>query len=115
MIRCADELVSEADVERVYSAWERERHHSAERHLYPEIISSLQRIKEEHPNVIIGAVTDGKANPMSMVFTLAPYFDFCTSWEDGSGIWTDRQGEILRGKCGCGALMEYGVAGGNFR
>mmetsp|Transcript_10034 Transcript_10034/g.24550 ORF Transcript_10034/g.24550 Transcript_10034/m.24550 type:complete len:235 (+) Transcript_10034:454-1158(+) len=89
MERCADEPVSEADVERVYSAWERERHHSAERHLYPEIISSLQRIKEEHPDVIIDAVTDGKANPMSMVFTLAPYFDFCTSWEDDAAGRTE--------------------------
>jgi putative hydrolase of the HAD superfamily len=59
-----------------------ERHHSAERHLYPECIDVLQQIKEEHPNVIIGAVTDGKANPMLMTFTLAPYFDFCLSWED---------------------------------
>ena len=74
--------MSEADVERVYSAWERERHHSAERHLYPEALSTLRRIREEHPEVVIGAVTDGKANPLRMVFTLAPYFDFCTSWED---------------------------------
>ena len=59
-----------------------ERHHSAERHLYPEVIDVLKQIKEEHPNVIIGAVTDGKANPMLMTFTLAPYFDFCLSWED---------------------------------
>lgn len=76
------EGVKDADVERVYSAWERERHHSAERHLYPDVISTLLQIKEAHPNVIIGAVTDGKANPLQMVFTLAPYFDFCTSWED---------------------------------
>jgi FMN phosphatase YigB (HAD superfamily) len=59
-----------------------ERHHGAERHLYPEVIEVLQTIKAEHPNVIIGAVTDGKANPRLMTFTLAPYFDFCLSWED---------------------------------
>lgn len=59
-----------------------ERHHSAERHLYPDVIEVLQRIKGEHPSVIIGAVTDGKANPRLMTFTLAPYFDFCLSWED---------------------------------
>jgi putative hydrolase of the HAD superfamily len=81
MEKCA-EVVKDADVERVYSAWERERHHSAERHLYPDVISTLLQIKEAHPDVIIGAVTDGKANPLQMVFTLAPYFDFCTSWED---------------------------------
>lgn len=80
--RWAKQAVSPSVVESIYSAWERERHHSAERHLYPEVITALQEMKEEHPNVIIGAVTDGKANPMLMVFSLAPYFDFCMSWED---------------------------------
>lgn len=80
--RWAKQAVSPSVVESIYSAWERERHHSAERHLYPEVITALQKIKEDHPNVIIGAVTDGKANPMLMVFSLAPYFDFCMSWED---------------------------------
>ena len=65
--RWAKQAVSPSVVESIYSAWERERHHSAERHLYPDVISALQKIKEEHPNVIIGAVTDGKANPMLMV------------------------------------------------
>jgi FMN phosphatase YigB (HAD superfamily) len=62
-----------------------ERHHSAERHLYPEVIDALKHIKEEHPGVIIGAVTDGRANPKLMTFTLAPFFDFCISWEDEQG------------------------------
>lgn len=78
----AKKEVSSSVVQAVYNAWEMERHHSAERHLYPEVIDVLKQIKEEHPNVIIGAVTDGKANPMLMTFTLAPYFDFCLSWED---------------------------------
>jgi len=78
----ARSAVSQTVVESIYSAWERERHHSAERHLYPEIVTALQTIKEEHPDAVIGAVTDGKANPMLMVFSLAPYFDFCMSWED---------------------------------
>jgi FMN phosphatase YigB (HAD superfamily) len=62
-----------------------ERHHAAERHLYPEVMDVLAQIKEEHPDVIIGAVTDGRANPMFMTFTLAPFFDFCMSWEDDQG------------------------------
>jgi phosphoglycolate phosphatase-like HAD superfamily hydrolase len=74
--------VSGGIVQAVLNAWEMERHHAAERHLYPEVIEALQAIKSEHPNVIIGAVTDGKANPRLMTFTLAPYFDFCLSWED---------------------------------
>ena len=62
-----------------------ERHHAAERHLYPEVLPALEEIKKDHPNVIIGAVTDGRANPLFMVFTLAKYFDFCMSWEDDQG------------------------------
>ncbi|KAL9178571.1 hypothetical protein ACHAXT_001909 [Thalassiosira profunda] len=81
-VKWAKSAVSQTVVESIYSAWERERHHSAERHLYPEVVEALQQIKERHPDCVIGAVTDGKANPMLMVFTLAPYFDFCMSWED---------------------------------
>jgi putative hydrolase of the HAD superfamily len=77
--------VSPSIVNAVLIAWEMERHHAAERHLYPEIIDILQEIKEEHPGVIIGAITDGRANPMFMTFTLQKYFDFCMSWEDDQG------------------------------
>ena len=80
--RWAKEAVSPNVVQAVLNAWEMERHHAAERHLYPEIISALQEIRQNHPDVIIGAVTDGRANPLFMTFTLAPYFDFCLSWED---------------------------------
>ena len=90
----AKNAVSESVVESIYSAWERERHHSAERHLFPEVITSLQKIREEHPNVVIGAVTDGKANPMLMVFSLAPYFDFSMSWEDDSAGRTEFYKEL---------------------
>jgi putative hydrolase of the HAD superfamily len=77
--------VSESVVQQVLTAWEMERHHSAERHIFPGVIDALKAIKKEHPDVIIGAVTDGKANPQLMTFTLAPYFDFCMSWEDEQG------------------------------
>jgi FMN phosphatase YigB (HAD superfamily) len=62
-----------------------ERHHAAERHLYPDAISAIKQIQADHPNVIIGAVTDGSANPMLMVFSLMPLFDFTVSWEDDMG------------------------------
>ena len=77
--------VSPSIVNAVLTAWEMERHHAAERHLYPELMDILQEIKQEHPDVIIGAVTDGRANPMFMTFTLQKYFDFCMSWEDDQG------------------------------
>lgn len=78
----AHTAVSASVVEAILNAWEMERHHGAERHLYPQVIETFQQIKEEHPNVIIGAVTDGKANPLLMTFTLAKHFDFCINWED---------------------------------
>ena len=81
----AKTAVSESIVQAVLNAWEMERHHAAERNLYPEVIDALKEIKETHPGVVIGAVTDGKANPLLMTFTLAPYFDFCMSWEDDQG------------------------------
>lgn len=72
-------------MEAVLTAWEMERHHASERHLYTEVLPALKEIRKEHPGVIIGAVTDGKANPMFMTFTLANYFDFCINWEDDQG------------------------------
>jgi len=74
--------VTSSVVQAVYNVWEMERHHSAERNIYPELIDVFKEIKQKYPNVLVGAVTDGKANPMFMTFTLAPYFDFCMSWED---------------------------------
>lgn len=62
-----------------------ERHHAAERHIYPEVLPALKQIRTDHPGVIIGAVTDGKANPMFMTFTLGNYFDFCINWDDDQG------------------------------
>jgi FMN phosphatase YigB (HAD superfamily) len=80
--RWANEAVSPNIVQAVLNAWEMERHHAAERHLYPDVMEALAEIKRDHPDVIIGAVTDGRANPLFMTFTLAKYFDFCISWED---------------------------------
>uniref|UniRef100_A0A7S3L1T6 Uncharacterized protein n=1 Tax=Amphora coffeiformis TaxID=265554 RepID=A0A7S3L1T6_9STRA len=74
--------VSDSMVKAVSTAWEMERHHASERCLYPEVLEALKQIKQEHPEAIIGAVTDGRSNPLFMTFTLAPYFDFSCSWED---------------------------------
>ena len=87
-LRWASEAVSPAIVDAVLNQWEMERHHAAERHLFPEVIEVLTQIKQEHPNVIIGAVTDGRANPLFMTFTLAKFFDFSMSWEDDQGSRT---------------------------
>ena len=81
----AKTAVSEATVQAVLNAWEMERHHAAERNVYPELIEVLTKIKQDNPGVIFGAVTDGRANPLLMTFTLEPFFDFCMSWEDDQG------------------------------
>lgn len=78
----AKTAVSPSVVEAVLNQWEMERHHGAERHLYSDVMDMFDQIKSEHPNVVIGAVTDGKANPLFMTFTLAKHFDFCINWED---------------------------------
>lgn len=78
----ASRAVPESVVEAVLSAWEMERHHAAERNLYYECMDVFEQIRKDNPDAIIGAVTDGKANPLFMTFTLAKYFDFCISWED---------------------------------
>lgn len=80
--RWARTTVHSSVVQAVYNAWEMERHHAAERHLFPDVISAIKQIQSDHPDVIIGAVTDGSANPMLMVFSLMPLFDFTVSWED---------------------------------
>jgi len=84
-LRWARTTVHSSVVQAVYNAWEMERHHAAERHLYPDAIPTIKQIQADHPNVIIGAVTDGSANPMLMVFSLMPLFDFTVSWEDDMG------------------------------
>jgi hypothetical protein len=78
----AKTAVSPQVVEAVLNAWEMERHHAAERHLHTDVVEMFNQIKAEHPHVVIGAVTDGKANPLLMTFTLAKHFDFCMNWED---------------------------------
>ena len=66
----------------VFDAWLQERHASAERHIFPFAIEALQQIRETCPNVIIGAITNGRGSPLYMHNTLQPYFDFSVSGED---------------------------------
>lgn len=87
--RWSAQAVSPSIVDAVLTSWEMGRHHASERHLYPEVIDVLRQIKQKHPDVIIGAVTDGKANPLLMTFTLMNFFDFCMSWEDDQGARTN--------------------------
>ena len=69
-------------VVKAYGIWETNRHIAAERHLYHDTIEMLQSLKEQYPNAIIGAITNGKGNPLKMTNTIHNYFDFCVSGED---------------------------------
>mmetsp|Transcript_7988 Transcript_7988/g.11400 ORF Transcript_7988/g.11400 Transcript_7988/m.11400 type:complete len:432 (+) Transcript_7988:154-1449(+) len=80
----------DSTVVEIYNTWERERHAAAERHLYQDAIDALVNIKLQHPDVVIGAITNGKANPLLMKRTLSSYFDFCISGED-DGIFPHRK------------------------
>jgi len=72
-----DEIVTQ-----IYNKWEEERHASAERHLYPDVIPMLQSLRLNHPSVVIGAITNGEGDPFKMKETLLDYFDFRVSGED---------------------------------
>ena len=76
-------------IDYTFNAWLTERHASADRHLYPHTISALQIIKQQYPNCIIGAITNGRGNPLDMP-SLAAYFDFCISGED-DGVFPQRK------------------------
>lgn len=67
---------------KAYEVWEKERHASAERHLYKTTIPMLKCLKQR--NFLIGAITNGKGNPFCMEHTLKPFFDFCVSGEDSN-------------------------------
>lgn len=63
----------------VFDVWLQERHASAERNLFSDVVETLQSLSS---HATIGAITNGRGNPLDMNQTLAPYFDFCVSGED---------------------------------
>merc|ERR1712151_1465130 len=73
----------EVAVEQSFKAWLDERTASAERNLFPDAIQMLETIKHNYPDVVIGAITNGRGNPLHMK-KLPNYFQFCISGEDDS-------------------------------
>jgi len=76
-----DKDVTDSVVFGSYDLWEDHRHMAAETHLYPDTVSMLRQLKTNHPEAIIGAITNGKGNPLAMD-SIREYFDFCVSGED---------------------------------
>lgn len=56
------------------------RHDAISQHLAMHVVETLQTLRQGNNNVLIGAITDGNANP-SHVAALAPFFDFCIQAE----------------------------------
>jgi putative hydrolase of the HAD superfamily len=69
-------------VVQAYDIWEANRHLAAEKYLYHDTIPMLESLQEQYPNAVIGAITNGKGNPMMMKQTIHEFFDFCVSGED---------------------------------
>lgn len=81
--------VHESVIEAVFDAWLSERHASADRNLFPNASNALESIKEEHPDAIVGAITNGRGDPLEMP-SVREYFDFCVSGED-EGVFPRRK------------------------
>lgn len=63
----------------VFDIWLQERHASAERHLFSGVLENMKSLSSQ---ATVGAITNGRGDPLAMNQTLAPYFDFCVSGED---------------------------------
>mmetsp|Transcript_54529 Transcript_54529/g.162920 ORF Transcript_54529/g.162920 Transcript_54529/m.162920 type:complete len:444 (-) Transcript_54529:493-1824(-) len=87
----AQRSLDNSAVRAVYDAWESERHAAADANVYPDVAPMLKRLKRDYPHAVMGAVTNGAANPLKMPLTLAPRFDFSVSWgDDGIARKPDR-------------------------
>jgi putative hydrolase of the HAD superfamily len=69
-------------VDLCYNAWVQERHDAAERHLFPNAVETMERLRLMYPTTTFAAITNGAGCPLKMTSTLAPYFDFRVSGED---------------------------------
>jgi len=75
------EQISDEVVNNSYDIWEEHRHIAAETHLYKDTVEMLKELKQKFPEAVIGAITNGKGNPLKMA-SIQDYFDFCVSGED---------------------------------
>ena len=76
------EALHESVSRKIFEVWLQARHEAAERNLYPDAMDMLERVKEQHPEAVVAAVTNGRGDPLDMRETLRPYFSFTISGED---------------------------------
>ena len=84
-----DSVVHGTVIDSVFNSWLTERHASADRNLFPYTVDALQAIKEQYPDMVIGAITNGRGSPLEMP-SVKEYFDFCISGED-EGVFPRRK------------------------
>lgn len=72
---------SDTIVDECFAVWLEERNAAAARHLLPDTVESLHKIRNMFPDACIGAITNGRGDPIQ-IDPLRPYFDFCVSGED---------------------------------
>jgi putative hydrolase of the HAD superfamily len=68
-------------VEHCFDVWLTERNAAAARYLFPSAVACLQEIQANHPQACIGAITNGRGDPLEIP-PLQPFFNFCVSGED---------------------------------
>lgn len=73
--------VDESVVNDVFNSWLSMRHESADKNLFDNCVDALEAIRQQHPDAVIGAITNGRGNPLCMP-SVEQYFDFCVSGED---------------------------------
>ena len=81
--------VDDSVVEDIFDSWLSARHASADKHLFSDCIDALKEIQQQHPDAIIGAITNGRGNPLFMP-SVKDFFQFCVSGED-EGVFPKRK------------------------
>eukprot|EP00985_Skeletonema_marinoi_P031721 scaffold37781_cov198-Skeletonema_marinoi.AAC.4 len=81
--------VDDSIVEDVFDSWLSTRHASADKHLFSDCVDALEAIQIQHPDAIIGAITNGRGNPLFMP-SVKDFFHFCVSGED-EGVFPKRK------------------------
>jgi FMN phosphatase YigB (HAD superfamily) len=80
---------SPALIEECFDTWLDARQAEADALLFDHVVEALTAVRQQHPQCIVGAVTNGRGDPRGMP-RLEGLFDFCVSGEDAD-VWPDRK------------------------
>ena len=81
--------VDDSIIEDVFDSWLSARHASADKYLFSDCVAALEAVQLQHPEAIIGAITNGRGNPLFMP-SVKDFFHFCVSGED-EGVFPKRK------------------------